>query len=406
MEDETPNSTLKRWYDCAGFAYFIAVSLLTTFWTSFGSSRIHYPIFEQATRNIFQSKMAYGFPYEAGTGYATLWLYSPSCALFFFSLFAFLPTILGKIFYLLLSTGVFISGVLAAARAVGFENTLRRSHFFWILVSFEMVGALSAYKIEVITTGILLWAFWALQTQRAVLGCLLLAIVTNWKFQGLPVAGLLLLTDARLNRSWRNIILFVVALSLYSAAPFLFLSQQYLLESQRVWIASLTESLQVTWSTYQHIYAVALNIWPQSFSLKWAQAISALAGLGFALDLFIRSGAPKTSRINLRLLAVGLGSAWIILFSPMSQSLAYILWTPLVLCAWILFKTYRQDQRLWIPVLWISAFLASMSYSDLTPQPIRGWFRQFGFKPVGILLLVVVLLWQTRRKKEAWSEAR
>lgn len=374
-----------------GYVYFWIACVVTLIATAWGPSRIHFPVFIEATRKIIQAQPAYGFPYESGYPYASLWLYSPSCALFFFNLFVFLPTILGKLFYLSLSLGVFMSGILVTSQALQPHNDIRRWNGFWLFLSFEAVGALSAYKIEMLTVGLFFWTLWALIRGKEWWAALLLTFTVNWKFQGVPVAGLLVLAESVRTHSLRFSAKFLGVLLVYSFLPFLFLPWNYLIEAHRTWSSSLNESMVTTWTTYQHIYATLLNLKWVSLTLAQVQGISAVIGLGMAVLVVLFSRRSETD-LDSRVLALFCGSAYVVLFSPMSQSLGYILWTPLLWAAWGLFQKSKDRKTIWMWVLGISIFIASISYSDLTPQPLRGWARQYGVKPIGVLILLLALL--------------
>ncbi len=384
-------------FEYGGFNYFVAVCLVTIFVASFRAATIHYPIFEAATRHIFNAEPAYGFAYTPGSAYATLWLYSPSCALFFFSLFAFLPVWLGKLFYLILSSFVFISGLLAFASVVNWRERCLRAHAFWFLLSFEMVGALSAFKIEIISVGIFCWTLWFLAKGREVTAALLLAMVTNWKFQGLPLAGLLIVAQTIRCRSPRFAVWFVVGLTGYSLLPFLFLPTDYLVDSYRIWSSSLSEAMLTTWTTYQHLFATVSNMRPGILTLHQAQMISAAIGILMAVSVGYQAQRGRGSRS----LALGLASGYLVVFSPMSQSLAYILWAPLLLLGWTLFDQSAQ-RRQWLWILILAGFLASVSYSDLTPEPIRGHLRLWNVKPWGVLLLLIAV-WRENLRRAKWN---
>lgn len=388
-------------------AYFYALlaAAITLFTTAFGKTRIHYPVFTQATRLLWAEQPAYGFALEPGTGYATYWLYSPSCALTFFSLFAFVPDPVGRFVYLALSLGVFFTGLRAAAALFALRRPVEEMSLFWIALSFELVGSTSAFKIELLTVGIALWAAALLARRREVAAAGLLVLIVNWKFQGIPVAGLLLATHVARTRSLRAPLVFLLGLGAYFALPYVVLSSGYLEAAHREWARSLGESMAATWEGYQHVWA-SLRAWGVALSLQTVQKTAALIGAALAF-VCVRSGrsaaasaaasAPAGSDISTQpyALAVSLGLAYAVLFSPMSQSLGYIFWAPLLLLAFALREETTGRARIaWNTVLFIAVFCVSIASSDLVPGAVRAWSREVTLKPYGVLLLFLAVLFK------------
>jgi hypothetical protein len=80
------------------------------------------------------------------------------------------------------------------------------------------------------------------------------------------------------------------------------------------------------------------------------------------------------------------------LFSFMSQSNAYILFSPLLLATLMLAERHRiPPKALWL--FFVPAYyVISLAYSDVTPPALRFFLRGKAIKPLGVLALVVVML--------------
>lgn len=405
-----------------GYLYVLLAATLTLFATAFGHTRIHYPVFTQATRLVWAEQPAYGFALEPGTGYATYWLYSPSCALTFFSLFAFVPDPVGRFAYLAFSLAVFLTGLRAASGLFGLRRPLEELSLFWVALSFELVGSTSAFKIELITAGLALWASTLLSRRREFAAAALLAVIVNWKFQGIPVAGLLLATHVARTRSLRTPFVFGLLLAAYFALPYLVLSRGYLADAHREWARSLAESMEATWTGYQHVWA-SLRAVGVELSLRTAQTVAAVVGVALAL-LCVREGrrsvrrpfvavdlsasAPESPHLSHECLepyalAVSLGLAYAVLFSPMSQSLGYVFWAPLLLESFVRREAAaRRERAVWNALLFAAVFCVSIASSDLVPRAVSAWSREVTLKPYGVMLLFgAVLFRQLCRPKPA-----
>jgi hypothetical protein len=86
---------------------------------------------------------------------------------------------------------------------------------------------------------------------------------------------------------------------------------------------------------------------------------------------------------------LALGSAFVVIFSPASQSAAFILYAPLVM------DYFRQGavvpkrlQKVWIVGLVISWFFISLMYSDLVGFSVRTYAMEHALKPLGALILL------------------
>lgn len=387
---ENHSKIVRSW----GYCYCLAAGIVACVFGSFIKIHGHYVIFAHGARALWATQPVYGLENSIGNGYHTLWTYSPSAGLFFFSLFAYLPQSLGCFLYLSLSALVFFSALWAWQREL-FPD-LKREHLFWFILSFEVFGSLQVSKVEVITVGIILWSLLALHQGHYSLAGLGLAIVTNWKFQGIPTAGLAMIAAVLAYRTWRPLFYFALWLAIYSALPYLVLPAAYLNECHRVWFSTLGDSITKTWLTYQNIYVFLNKHWGIVFAPRVGQLISASFGVVMAIGVAVAAlRLPRTiSKAHLEFLLwiAALGGTYSNVFSPMSQSSGYIQWAPLLLYATLLRSRWRAKARSSIysfstGVLLCAWFLVSLAYSDVMPKHYRYMFRDWDVKPVGVLLL-------------------
>lgn len=141
---------------------------------------IHYSIFTSAAQQLFVlNENPYARPFDPNAYYATLWLYSPTGALFFLP-FSFLPNGLGILFYVGGALGVFISGMFQYSKH--YFGDLKLNGFLFLILLSEVLGAIQATKFELLTTGLLFWIFTWVATGKEARGSFLLGLLSSVKF--------------------------------------------------------------------------------------------------------------------------------------------------------------------------------------------------------------------------------
>ena len=160
---------------------------------------LHYRIFSGAARELWSGRNPYFNDYGTNLGY---WYYSPSCGLYFFGPFASLPDRFGIYAYMLSSVALFIGGVHYFLNSLENQTSERKEfvarlrepwlNLFWFWISFELMSGIVATKLEVAMAGILFFAVGSLlRGQVRPWSPFLFAMIVNWKFQPIPVFGLL-----------------------------------------------------------------------------------------------------------------------------------------------------------------------------------------------------------------------
>ncbi len=361
----------------------------------------HYGIFTSAAKAILEKGDPYGTTFGWGVG---PYFYSLTCGLSFFSIFSFLPLFWGLLLYMLTSWLFFLWGLfsLNATMFRKFDFDLWKMpfrNFFWLFLASEMTGGILASKVEVFMLGVLLFALKLLLERKEIFAGLLLGWITNWKFQPLPIVGLALLVPL-CGRNWSGATKFAGSFAFSLGVAYLLPLAWYgvdaarsLYERQNV---LLWEFMNRDWLHFQHIYTFLYKNFGLELSFETAQMVSVFFGALFAgaLFLFIRKAMSVSSDFRSLgfLLAFALGAAYMNLFSPLSQSNAYILHTPLILVLFFFLHKAGMSGKKTGWILFLGYFLVSLAYSDFNPKPSRLYMYSHAFKPLGILVLLGLLL--------------
>ena len=149
-----------------------------------------------------------------------------------------------------------------------------------------------------------------------------------------------------------------------------------------------------------YIFAFLSKTFGIELSFSTSQIVSVvvaclLAGLSF---VYVRRAAitkvePHFLTGAALVLSFGLGSAYMNLFSPLSQSNAYILHAPLVLAVFLVGQQVPKSRTTWwLASLLLAYYFISIAFSDLNPRPFYHYMYGRSFKPVGILILSGMLL--------------
>jgi hypothetical protein len=376
-----------------GFFLFCSLSALGLLRTWAGSPPAHYALFTRAALALWKGQPAYGS--DLGTGIGN-WFYSPSCGMFLFGPFALLPAWLGMTLFLAISWVVFVAGARELLVISGLSE--ERTQLFWGTLAPQMMLSLLTTKLEILMTGVLMLACaWLVQGRRVRSSALLLGIVTSWKFQLLPSAGLVAVVAWLLRRERRWPLLLLLGLGLSYFAPFVFRPAAELSAAHAAWDESLRNFISVAWLSFDNLFAFAhpMTGWPRS----WGEAalVSAFLGAALAAGLALRvtqdaqQSGGHDAFPGAMLLALGFGAFFTVSFSPLNQNNGYVLWAPLVLAHLALTRGRLQA---WI--YGVAAGIMILAYSDLIPDAARSALRSHTVKPLAPLLLFSGLLIRRR----------
>ena len=358
----------------------------------------HYRVFTGAGHALWTGVNPYGTDFGTGIGY---YFYSPSCALFFFGPFSFLPEKIGLLLYMLLSWTVFVWGVREFTKEV--KPIFPEIEGFWLMISPQIFGGILASKLEILMTGILfLCASWLLDSVkgnskwlRSAVG---FAMILNWKFQPLPTVGLLAVLWLLIQKSWKWPLTLAALVIGWFALPFAFRPTQLLLDSHSVWKQTFSVFVADSWLNFENLFSFLNNVFGIRFTLSGSQLFSLLAGLTLGCTVllwFLKKRsllAPEELLIKGSVLCLALGSMYSVVFSPLGQNNALILYSPLLLASFLSLSEASDKWRMiWLvtlPTVWI---VMTLPYSDLIPHGLREQLRHYAFKPPVCLALAVVL---------------
>lgn len=395
---------LKSWREYWGASYFVLVSVLAFCKLMTSGNSGHYDFFRATALKIWSGENPYAIPYPSG-----YFLYSPSCALFFYGLVAWLPYFVGLALYMGASWLLLRFALKEFLGGVGLAKA--DLNLFYFILSSEVIGTLLNARIEIFILGIVLLAgTWIFQQRREGLAYFLLAMICNFKMQSLPTVGLLLVVDLVGRRRLRPTFYFAASLLFWYLVPFAVRPSALLVDSYRTWISFFGPYVRAGWMDFQHIYRFIFKISGAQPSFDFGQKISALCGALFAVvlgwrvwrDLRVQRTLRADSSVPVDLLrdwnlrALALGAAFVCLFSPMGQSAAFTLYAPLLLCIFVLRARGSLLRRwLWNTLLVVAFFFISLAYSDLTPRSFRIVFFDYSVKAFGISILSLALLAET-----------
>jgi hypothetical protein len=145
------------------------------------------------------------------------------------------------------------------------------------------------------------------------------------------------------------------------------------------------------------------RVWVTPMSPRVYQMVQLLAGATMAALCLAarRSGWPQQ---RLLVYVLGLGSCWMTLFGPATESCTYILLAPAL--AWALLDANEQHKP-----LWIRGGLAG-AYALLVAAALACWFpggrsvQALGLQPLGALLLLLYLLIVEKKNGSRDSETQ
>lgn len=398
----------------AGFGLFAALSALALIKLLRQPVPGHYRVFAGAGHAIWNGLDPYGSDFGTGVGY---FFYSPICALTVFGPLSALPEKLGLIAYMALSWVVFVWGASAFWRAFAPGLDEARAHrglqWFWVAVSPQMFGGILASKLEVLISGMLLLGLAGLKEggrARTVVACALIATALNWKFQPLPLVGLLLLSWVAIVRDARRwavpawIAGFVAALY---ALPYLLLPSGYLARIQETWSRTFTAFLTAAFLDFENLFAFLHNAFGVPFTFAGSQAVSAAIALAFAAftAAWVLRGRGGEARLpGAMLLSTALGSAFMTALSPLGQNNALILYSPLLITGFVCAVRAETAARArWTAIL-ASMFLGmTLIYSDAVPVDLRNQLRHFALKPVFCLAFGLAIAREAWRRTGAFA---
>lgn len=349
----------------------------------------HYRVFTGAGRALWAGQNPYGSDFGTSVGY---YFYSPTCALTVFGPLSALPEKLGIFVFMAGSWALFVWG--ARKFAAAYQLSSSRLQWFWGLIAAQMAGGILASKLEIAIAGILMALIAGLVERprfdrRAVIAAIALAALLNWKFQPLPIAGLLLLSWIWLVRDWKLPLTLGVALAGWYALPYLFFSPEFMSSIHETWQATFGPFVAEAYLNFENVFAFLNHAFGISMSFQATQIISGIVGLGLAAILAVCL-RRKVSFETAALLATTLGTLFMTAFSPLGQNNALILYAPLLLAGLINLDRSKSPRTLKL-VIGIVCAVMILAYSDLVPHGLRELLRGLTVKPLACIALAIAI---------------
>lgn len=298
-------------------------------------------------------------------------------------------------------------------------------NWFWIGILPQMHTAILTSKLEIIMIGLLFWATASLMNPKMnrketrawswrwiwIGGAF--GMTVNWKFQPVPVLGLLTCAWFVTQRNARFLVAWILGTAFWFLLPFVFLSGTFLGEVHRSWRLALNQYAHEGWMNFDNLFAFLHNALGLNLTEKFYPIISIVFGGAIlaSLLIWIRRAQNHATVIDHRswlgaqscTLALGLGSLFPVVFSPLSQNNGYILYAPLLFLSLTqsmgLFESTTQTRKnpLFVGVAWGIWLIMSFAYSDIVPFELRASLRHASIKPAACLLLGFIVVSQHLR---------
>ena len=331
----------------------------------------NYIIFKNSFSHFVQGQNPYAaYPAEQWD----LYKYSPAFALVM-APFSWLPNWLGLQLWNFLNA----LPLLAAVLALPLIDAPKRRFMAWFILP-ELVISMQNSQSNGLTAALLLWAFIALEKQRAV-------SAAGYAAAGgfLKIFGIFAAVPAMVYPKWRS---FLVALVAWSA--FLLLVPLIALTPGQLWQVYVW-----WWELLQedHSASVGLSVlgWLQTwFGWQAPKIWVTLSGLLLlATSVFAVYRLPST--VNRCLLWAGT-LIWVVIFNHKAESPTFVI----ALCGVALWYLTDEKPVVWKKLLFWAAFaLASLSPTDIFPRMIREqWVQPFVLKAVPCIVIWIIITWQ------------
>ncbi len=386
-----------------------------------------------ATLGVVSTKVVYGHYFSFTMPAIELWAgrdpyavdfanahghfhYSPSCALFFFALFAYLKPIVGLMIYLIAEVCFFTYALARALnamkKAVGFDiKKAPMRNLFWLMFSSELVGSILTHKMEITIVGGVFFALaLLLEGKKTAWAAIPLGIGMAFNLQPLPIIGLATLVCWLTRKDWRFTATALGTAAAVTLAALPVLGWDLFALVQYRWVTTTQDYSSHAWLAFHHVWHFVLYWFGTVPSFDWAMRIAALVGLSLAAYLiwFMRATQiPKGERAVFGWIAAfGMGSAFCVLFYPLSQSNAYTVYTPLIPTVFIFRRFLPISNGIFGGVTFSAWCLISVFYSDMVPRGFYRFAYDSALKPIGALILLVFLLVAMARSTQTVAKTK
>jgi hypothetical protein len=327
------------------------------------------------------------------------YIYSPFAAAFFAPL-ALLPDRVAGILWRALSVAAY-AGAFAAWLRKTRDAPGEQAAVAWILLLPLSVGDIFNGQANPLVIGLLMLAVLACRRERWMIAAFCVGVATYFKVYPLTMGLLLAVLHPR-KFPWR----LALALAAIFAISLVLQRPAYVLQQYGNWVGSLRQDPRRTlnyFGTYRDFWLL-LRVLRVPVSLQgWAllQAASGAAVAAF-LNLAQRRGAQPD---KLDFLLLTLGTCWMLLFGPATESSTYVILAPPLALAWL-----RWGREPGAPKYLKGA--AACYALLLVSQMLTSWGHQYQsaythlIQPVGTMILAgTVVAYALRIKPELAANA-
>jgi hypothetical protein len=340
-----------------------------------------YPIFAEAGRDWLRGTELYPEPCRPHV--PDRFRYSPAVAALLAPL-ALLPDQLGGCLWRLLNAGVFLGAFACWARvrlSAGLRLSAGREAALWLLLLPLSVGSMNNGQSNPLVAGLLLLAVCGAVRQRWNLAAM--CVTAACLFKGYPLAiGLLL--GAVYPRQFGPRLLLALAAGL--ALPFLLQAPAYVGQAYQDWLHTVSRD--------DRTGAALINGYRDLWQLFRVAGVPVTRGLYLGMQLATAAGAAGLCvagraagwpRERLLTALLGLGTCWMMLCGPATESCTYILLAPVL--AWSVVESWPRGR-----------YLPAIGFLLLTLAQAACWFplgkmvHALGVQPLAALLLTVGLV--------------
>jgi hypothetical protein len=300
------------------------------------------------------------------------YIYSPFAAAFFAPL-ALLPDRVAGILWRLMSLAAY-TGAFAAwlrnARADAMERVVTAERVFsmervalaWVLLLPLSVGDLFNGQANPLVIGLLMFAVLACRRERWIIAALCVGVAAYFKVYPLALGLLLCVLHPR-----KFPLRLALALAGIFALSLVLQRPAYVLAQYANWVHSLRQDPRRTlnyFGTYRDFW-LFLRVLRVPVSLQGWAVLQAASGAALALYLWLarRRGAPAE---KLDFLLLALGTCWMLLFGPATESSTYVILAPPLMLAWL---RWRGEP-------WMNAAIACYAFL-IASQMLSSWGHQY-----------------------------
>lgn len=310
--------------------------------------------------------------------------YSPTFALFFLP-FSHFNNAVGVFAWMLLSTVLFWYGTVFLLSKADARGSLIQGK--WLLLGAVMMFnetylSIICLQVNAIIAGMVLFGVGLYFSQRHTAAAFLLAFATNFKI--FPVAVALLLA---LSLNWRFIGWYLGFLAASFVLPLLVIDGAYYLELMQSWRYFIINDTGSAWrflSLQPSLEFFGVHVPDRLFlifTLANALAIAAVAYLVFAKN--------RNAFIGV-VMPLALCFMW--LFNKRADNATIVVALPVLVLMLHMFLEARErgeSKAAWFHLasMLMAWWVLSLSYSDITPKPLRELAHQYRFMFWGVMLM-------------------